>query len=137
MLCILRILAWPLSSTDRHQFAWPAHLCMADYAGKLVPGGYTASHCGFTPQYTEPSSALPRSTPRSLVVLGFPATSSGNQSRWSRRNRANLSHQLRCGEPLMFEKVEVNSCRYAPGISLPERRITRRAGSGRIRVEFY
>ena len=54
---------------------------LSAYAGKVVIVVNTASQCGFTPQLGGLEELYQRYADRGLVILGFPATSSGTRSR--------------------------------------------------------
>ena len=55
----------------------PLHL--ADFAGKVLLIVNTASHCGFTPQYTGLEELYHLFKDRGFVVLGFPCNQFGGQ----------------------------------------------------------
>ena len=52
---------------------------LRDYAGKPVLLVNVASHCGFTPQYSELQELHEKYAPRGLVVLGVPSNDFGAQ----------------------------------------------------------
>ena len=81
---------------------------MADYAGKLVLVVNTASHCGFTPQYTGLEALYKKYASQGLVVLGFPCNQFGKQEPGNADDIAQTCH-INYGVSFpMFEKVEVN-----------------------------
>ena len=55
----------------------PVDLCQ--YAGKVVLVVNTASHCGYTPQYSGLEQLYRRYREKGVVVLGFPANDFGRQ----------------------------------------------------------
>ncbi len=81
---------------------------MADYAGKLVLVVNTASHCGFTPQYTGLETLYKKYATRGFVVLGFPCNQFGKQEPGGADEIAQTCH-INYGVSFpMFGKVEVN-----------------------------
>ncbi|OBU02003.1 glutathione peroxidase [Morganella psychrotolerans] len=54
-------------------------ISMADYAGKVVLVVNTASHCGFTPQYSGLEALYKKYAAQGFVVLGFPCNQFGKQ----------------------------------------------------------
>lgn len=89
-------------------------ISMADYAGKLVLVVNTASHCGFTPQYTGLETLYKKFAASGLVVLGFPCNQFGNQEPGGADEIAQTCH-INYGVSFpIFEKVEVNGAATHP-----------------------
>lgn len=87
---------------------------MADYAGKLVLVVNTASHCGFTPQYTGLESLYQEYAAQDLVVLGFPCNQFGKQEPGGAEEIAQTCY-INYGVSFpMFGKVEVNGASAHP-----------------------
>ena len=83
-------------------------ISMADYAGKLVLVVNTASHCGFTPQYTGLERLYKKYADQGLVVLGFPCNQFGKQEPGG-AEEITQTCRINYGVSFpMFEKVEVN-----------------------------
>jgi len=90
------------------------HVSMADYAGKLVLVVNTASHCGFTPQYTGLEALYKKYAVEGLVVLGFPCNQFGKQEPGGPDEIAQTCriNYVVCFP--IFEKVEVNGTATHP-----------------------
>jgi len=83
-------------------------ISMADYVGKLVLVVNTASHCGFTPQYTGLERLYKKYADQGLVVLGFPCNQFGKQEPGG-AEEITQTCRINYGVSFpMFEKVEVN-----------------------------
>lgn len=83
-------------------------IAMDDYAGKVVVVVNTASHCGFTPQYTGLEALYKKYAAQGLVVLGFPCNQFGKQEPGSADDIAQTCH-INYGVSFpMFEKIDVN-----------------------------
>lgn len=81
---------------------------MADYAGKVVLVVNTASHCGFTPQYSGLEALYKKYAAQGLVVLGFPCNQFGKQEPGSADDIAQTCY-INYGVSFpIFDKVEVN-----------------------------
>lgn len=87
---------------------------MEDYAGKVVLVVNTASHCGFTPQYSGLEALYKKYAAQGLVVLGFPCNQFGKQEPGSADDIAQTCY-INYGVSFpMFDKVEVNGATAHP-----------------------
>ena len=87
---------------------------MEDYAGKGVLVVNTASHCGFTPQYSGLEALYKKYASQGLVVLGFPCNQFGKQEPGSADDIAQTCY-INYGVSFpMFDKVEVNGATAHP-----------------------
>ena len=87
---------------------------MADYVGKVVLVVNTASHCGFTPQYSGLEALYKKYATQGLVVLGFPCNQFGKQEPGSADDIAQTCY-INYGVSFpMFDKVEVNGATAHP-----------------------
>lgn len=87
---------------------------MEDYAGKVVLVVNTASHCGFTPQYSGFEALYKKYASQGLVVLGFPCNQFGKQEPGSADDIAQTCY-INYGVSFpMFDKVEVNGATAHP-----------------------
>ncbi|MCU0691061.1 MAG: glutathione peroxidase [Polyangiaceae bacterium] len=78
------------------------------YKGKVLLIVNTASHCGFTPQYTELQQLHERFEPRGFAVLGFPCNQFGNQEPGTNDSIQQFC-EIRYGVTFpLFAKVDVN-----------------------------
>ena len=79
--CLLSSVA--KAEKNAHSFAFTSidggRLLLSDFKGKAVLVVNTASHCGFTPQYTALQSLWSQYRNRGLIVLGVPSNDFGNQ----------------------------------------------------------
>jgi glutathione peroxidase len=81
---------------------------LADYAGQVMLIVNTASHCGFTPQFSGLEALYQRYRERGLVVLGFPCNQFGAQDPGASDEIASFC-QTNYGVTFpMFAKIEVN-----------------------------
>jgi glutathione peroxidase len=81
---------------------------LSHYAGKVVLVVNTASHCGFTPQYTGLEQLWQDYRERGFVVLGFPCNQFGSQEAGSAEEIAAFCSGSYSVTFPMFEKIEVN-----------------------------
>ena len=87
---------------------------MEDYADKVVLVVNTASHCGFTPQYSGLEALYKKYAAQGLVVLGFPCNQFGKQEPGSADDIAQTCY-INYGVSFpMFDKVEVNGATAHP-----------------------
>jgi glutathione peroxidase len=81
---------------------------LADYAGQVMLIVNTASHCGFTPQFSGLEALYERYRPRGLVVLGFPCNQFGAQEPGATDEIASFCQKNYGVTFPMFAKIEVN-----------------------------
>ena len=87
---------------------------LAQYQGKVVLVVNTASHCGFTPQYTGLEALYQKYRDQGLVILGFPCNQFGGQEPGGAEQIAQTC-QINYGVTFpMFAKVEVNGPQTHP-----------------------
>ena len=87
---------------------------LGEYAGKVLLIVNTASHCGFTPQYSDLQALYERYGERGLVVLGFPCNQFGAQEPGDADEITGFC-QTNYGVSFpMFAKIEVNGERAHP-----------------------
>ncbi|EFE51629.1 MULTISPECIES: glutathione peroxidase [Providencia] len=87
---------------------------MEDYVGKVVLVVNTASHCGFTPQYSGLEALYKKYAVQGLVVLGFPCNQFGKQEPGSADDIAQTCY-INYGVSFpIFDKVEVNGATAHP-----------------------
>ncbi|MFZ5566351.1 MAG: glutathione peroxidase [Pseudomonadota bacterium] len=87
---------------------------LGQYQGKVVLVVNTASHCGFTPQYTGLEALYQKYRDQGLVILGFPCNQFGNQEPGGAEQIAQTC-QINYGVTFpMFAKVEVNGPQTHP-----------------------
>ena len=87
---------------------------LGHYKDKVVLVVNTASHCGFTPQYTGLEALYQKYKDQGLVVLGFPCNQFGNQEPGGADQIAQTC-QINYGVTFpMFAKVEVNGPQTHP-----------------------
>jgi glutathione peroxidase len=87
---------------------------LADYQGKVLLVVNTASHCGFTPQYTGLEAMYQKYRDQGLVILGFPCNQFGGQEPGGAEQIAQTC-QINYGVTFpMFAKVEVNGPQTHP-----------------------
>lgn len=87
---------------------------MEDYAGKVVLVVNTASHCGFTPQYSGLEALYKKYAAQGLMVLGFPCNQFGKQEPGSADDIAQTCY-INYGVSFpIFDKVEVNGATPHP-----------------------
>ncbi|KJV28192.1 glutathione peroxidase [Pantoea sp. SM3] len=110
-------------------------ISMADYAGKLVLVVNTASHCGFTPQYTGLEALYKKYAAQGLMVLGFPCNQFGKQEPGDADAISQTCH-INYGVSFpMFEKIEVNGAAAHPVFSYLKSELPGVLG-GRIKWNF-
>lgn len=81
---------------------------MSDYANRVVLVVYTASQCGFTPQYKGLEALYRKYKERGFVVLGFPCNQFGHQEPGNADEIA-ATCRINYGVSFpMFAKTEVN-----------------------------
>ena len=87
---------------------------LADYRGKVLLIVNTATHCGFTPQYTALQELYERHKDKGFVVLDFPSNQFGKQAPGSSEE----IHQFCIARFALtfpqFEKVDVNGNDASP-----------------------
>lgn len=87
---------------------------LGQYKGKVVLVVNTASHCGFTPQYTGLEALYQKYRDQGLVILGFPCNQFGGQEPGGAEQIAQTC-QINYGVTFpMFAKVEVNGPQTHP-----------------------
>ncbi len=87
---------------------------LGQYQGKVVLVVNTASHCGFTPQYTGLETLYQKYKDQGLVILGFPCNQFGGQEPGGAEQIAQTC-QINYGVSFpMFAKVEVNGPQAHP-----------------------
>ncbi len=87
---------------------------LGDYEGRVVLVVNTASHCGFTPQYTGLETLYQKYKDQGLVILGFPCNQFGGQEPGGAEQIAQTC-QINYGVSFpMFAKVEVNGPQTHP-----------------------
>lgn len=87
---------------------------LGQYQGKVVLVVNTASHCGFTPQYTGLEALYQKYRDQGLVILGFPCNQFGNQEPGGAEQIAQTC-EINYGVTFpMFAKVEVNGPQTHP-----------------------
>jgi glutathione peroxidase len=89
-------------------------VAMSQYAGKVLLVVNTASHCGFTPQYTGLQQLHTRFAERGFEVLGFPCNQFGRQEPGDSQQIGDFCTQNFGLTFPLFEKVEVNGERAHP-----------------------
>ncbi len=87
---------------------------LADYRGKVLLIVNTATHCGFTPQYTALQELYERHKDKGFVVLDFPSNQFGKQA----PDSSEEIHQFCIARFALtfpqFEKVDVNGNDASP-----------------------
>lgn len=87
---------------------------LGQYKDKVVLVVNTASHCGFTPQYTGLEALYQKYKDQGLVILGFPCNQFGGQEPGGAEQIAQTC-QINYGVTFpMFAKVEVNGPQTHP-----------------------
>lgn len=87
---------------------------LGQYKDKVVLVVNTASHCGFTPQYTGLETLYQKYKDQGLVILGFPCNQFGGQEPGGAEQIAQTC-QINYGVTFpMFAKVEVNGSQTHP-----------------------
>ena len=87
---------------------------LGQYKDKVVLVVNTASHCGFTPQYTGLETLYQKYKDQGLVILGFPCNQFGNQEPGGAEQIAQTC-QINYGVTFpIFAKVEVNGPQTHP-----------------------
>jgi glutathione peroxidase len=87
---------------------------LGQYKDKVVLVVNTASHCGFTPQYTGLEALYQKYRDQGLVILGFPCNQFGGQEPGGAEQIAQTC-QINYGVSFpMFAKVQVNGPQTHP-----------------------
>jgi glutathione peroxidase len=84
----------------------PQNLCQ--YAGKVLLVVYTASYCGFTPQYEGLEKLYADYSAQGLVVLGFPSNDFGEQEPGKSKEIADFCYNTYGVKFPMFAKTVVS-----------------------------
>ena len=83
-------------------------VALTRYAGRVLLVVNTASHCGFTPQYTGLQHLHNRFSAQGFDVLGFPCNQFGRQEPGDSQQISDFCTQNFGLSFPLFEKVEVN-----------------------------
>ena len=87
---------------------------LSTYRGKVLLILNTATHCGFTPQYTALQELYEKYQERGLEILDFPCDQFGNQAPGTGEEiHAFCVSRFSLGFP-QFEKIEVNGDNASP-----------------------
>ena len=109
---------------------------LAEFGGKAVLVGNTASKCGFTPQYKGLESVWQQYKDKGLVVLGFPCNQFGKQEPGDEGAISEFC-ELNFGVSFpLFKKVDVNGSDAHPLFVQLKKRAPGLLGSQGIKWNF-
>ena len=87
---------------------------LSQYKGQVLLVVNTASHCGFTPQYTGLEELNKKYSSKGLAILGFPCNQFGAQEPGNSEEIASFCQKNYGVDFQMFEKVDVNGPKADP-----------------------
>ncbi|MDD6001567.1 MAG: glutathione peroxidase [Bacteroidales bacterium] len=87
---------------------------LADYKGKVLLIVNTATHCGFTPQYTELEALYEKYSAKGLEILDFPCNQFGQQAPGTEEEIHQFCQLNYNTKFPQFKKIEVNGDNQSP-----------------------
>lgn len=102
------IYKFTVENTDRQQVS------LSDYKGKVLLIVNTASHCGFTPQYTELEKMYADLRGQGFEILDFPCNQFGQQAPESDQDYVTFCQTEYNTEFTQFHKIDVNGDQAIP-----------------------
>lgn len=106
-----------MTKITAYAFSFPAldggNIRLGDFSGKPILVVNTASHCGYTPQYTGLQELWTKFSVRGLMIIGVPSNDFGGQEPGGATEIAATTHQHGVKFPIAA-KAEVKGTRAHP-----------------------